>query len=215
MRQLFDLQATRTKLDEAMELVEHDRFVLGGLRDGMLKVIADSNPPAGRRNKRTRELAPLARRALFERQALTVSSVLEPDEIDQRADWEMGWPALLYAPVGMPKVRPVGLLIVGTRNSYWYEQEAVNYVSALAITLTPCVLALTGPLARLRPDERQAAHLIGEGLSIVEIANGLQMDRRQAERIVSRVLSKLSLRSLRDVGPLLPDTPVTSRGLIL
>jgi len=70
MRQLFDLQETRSKLDEAMELVEHDRFVLGGLRDGMLKVIADSNAPAGRRNKRTRELAPLARRALFERQGV-------------------------------------------------------------------------------------------------------------------------------------------------
>lgn len=214
MTPLLDLPETKTKLDEAMELVEHDRYVLGGLRDGMLKVVVDSNPPLRRRRRRSWPLAPLARRALFERQALAVSSMLDPAQIEERADWEMTWPALLYAPVGMPKLRPVGLLIVGTRRSYWYDHDAVNYVTALAITLTPCILALQGPLARLHPDERHAAHLLREGLSITEIASGLRMERRDAERLVSRILNKLSLRSAREVARILPEPPAVGGGML-
>lgn len=215
MGDTLNLAETRIRLNEAMELVRHDRFVLGGLRDGMLKVIADSRPPAKRRSRRSRELAPLARRALFFREPLAISSILDPRDIADDADWEMAWPAILYVPVGLPRSRPAGLMIVGSKRPHYYDQETIAYVSALAVTLTPSVLMLTGPLGRLRGEERQAAHLIGEGLSILEIADGLNLERRDAEKLVSRVLNKLSLRSPTEVAPLLPEPPVSVGGLVL
>ena len=215
MGEALDLRETKTRLDAAMELVEHDRYVLGGLRDGMLKVVADSKPASGRRTRRSRPLAPLARRALFYQEPVAISSVVEAHDIEPAADWEMCWPAILYAPVGLPRTRPVGLFIVGSRKTHFYDHDTISYVSALAVTLTPAVLMLTGPLARLRPDEREVAHLLGEGLSILEIAEAVGAERREAEQLVSRILNKLSLRSPKEVARLLPDPSAAAGGLVL
>jgi len=216
MKTPVDVQETRERLDSAMELVRQDRWVLGGLRDGRLKVIIDSDPGPARRAHRSRDLSPLARKSLYERKPLTVASVLEP-EINARdpySNWEMEWPALIYAPVGVPRQRPVGLLLVGSRTSHWYPQEEIDYVSALALTLIPTVLAITGPLGRLPQRERRVAQLIGEGMSVTEVASALTLERADAQRIVSKVLGKLNMRSTQELGQLL-ELPLTHGGVLL
>src|SRR2546422_11704543 len=80
-------------------------------------------------------------------------------------DWELDWPALLYAPVGLPGRRPVGLLTIGCRTEHWYPQEEIDYVAGVGMSFTAAVLTLDGPLARLASDERAAARLLGQGLS--------------------------------------------------
>jgi DNA-binding CsgD family transcriptional regulator len=212
---ILDLDATRSRLELAMELVRQDRWQLSGLRDGRLKPIADSLPQLGRRTVRSRELSPLARRCLYERKPLTVSTILEVQPDPGVEDWEMDWPAILYAPVGVPGARPVGLLIVGSRRPHWYDQEEIDYVSSIAVTLTACVLTFTGPLGRLRPPERQIAQLLGEGMSTDEIAAAMKLDREAAREQVAGVLQKLSLRSRRQIGELMPDRPLSANGFLL
>jgi DNA-binding CsgD family transcriptional regulator len=123
----------------------------------------------------------------------------------QGEDWELAWPALLYAPVGMPGSRPVGLLILGSRKDYWYAQEEIDYVASLGVTLTSMALSVGGPLDRLRGSERRAAQLLSQGLSAAEIAAALHTDRTAARRLVARVLRKLALRSPRQLAELWPE----------
>lgn len=198
MHRTLDLPTQELRLQHAMALIRQDRWLLGALREGKLKVLADSSPELHRPYRRTRLLTQLARRCLHERRPLTVSSLgccgteacSPPD-----ADWELEWPALLYAPVGMPGQRPVGLLIVGARSSHWYQQHEIDYAAALATTLTSVVLALSGPLARLDEHELEAARLIAQGLSLPETSVALGLGRDDARDLVDRVLRKLSLRS--------------------
>ena len=68
---LIDLQQARQRLVMALQLVRQDRFLLGGLRDGRLKVIVDSNAPSPHPSRRAMELSPLARRSLYERNSLS------------------------------------------------------------------------------------------------------------------------------------------------
>jgi DNA-binding CsgD family transcriptional regulator len=215
MALLLDLDEARQRLVMALELVRHDRFLLGGLRDGRLKVIADSNVPSPLPTRRVMDLSPLARRSLYERTTLAISSLIEDDALSGLDDWEMDWPTLVYAPVGLPQTRPVGLLIVGSRKRHWYDQEDVGYITSLAVTMTACVSAITGPLGRLRPRERQVAQLLGEGLSATEIAEGLKIDHKQAELAIASVLRKLSLRSRKEIGQFLPDRPVSLGGFLI
>src|SRR5258708_6045540 len=72
---------------------------------------------------------PRARPCLCERRPLAGSrpGAGPPAEPGHRPDWEMDWPALLYAPVGLPGRRPVGLLIVGARTGHWYHQQEIDY----------------------------------------------------------------------------------------
>jgi len=212
---LIDLQQARQRLVMALQLVRQDRFLLGGLRDGRLKVIVDSNAPSPHPSRRAMELSPLARRSLYERTTLAISSLIEEDAVTGLDDWELDWPSLIYAPVGLPKARPVGLLIIGARKRYWYDQEDVSYVTSLAVTMTACVSAVTGPLGRLGPRERQIAQLLGEGLSPSEIADGLRIERKAAESLIATVLRKLSLRSTREIGQFLPDRPVSLGGFLI
>ena len=192
----LDVPKLQLQLDQAIALVREDRWLLGALREGKLKVLADSSPECNRPYRRTRPLTALARRCLHERRPLTVTSLsTEEEEPDRRSDWEMDWAALLYAPVGMPGQRPVGLLILGSRTDHWYQQDEVDYVAALAVTLTGLVLALSGPLARLSQRELEAARLIAQGLSVPETSAALQMGIDEARRLVACVLRKLSLRS--------------------
>jgi len=202
MANLIDLERTRKHLALALEVVHHDRWVFGGLRDGRLRVIGDSEtvkePPV---QPIFMQLSHLSRRCLFERHPIAVSSVVDPIGYD---DWERDWPALIYVPIGIPKTRPVGLLIVGCAKEYWYTQDEIDYVAALGVTLTAAVSALTGPLGRLSVEERHAAQLIAEGLSDAEVARALSIDANKAHALASAVLSKLSLASRFDLRELFP-----------
>src|SRR3981081_3925726 len=117
----LDLPNLELHLGHAMALVRQDRWLLGALREGRLKVLADSNPELHRPYRRTRVLTHLARRCLHENQPPTVASIdagAPHAPRRQPPDWELTWPALLYAPVGLPGRRPVGLLIVGSRSAH-------------------------------------------------------------------------------------------------
>lgn len=204
MDRAHDRSRVRLQLDLAMALVRQDRWQLGGVRDGKLKLLADSRPDPGRPFRRTCRLSHLARRCLHERRPLAVSSVAAVASEQAPQDWEMDWPSLLYAPVGMPGQRPVGLLVVGSQTDHWYPQHEIEYVASLAIGLTGLVLSASGPLARLNARELEAARLIAQGLSAPEMSVALQLGVDEARSVVSAVLRKLALRSpgqLADVWP--------------
>jgi hypothetical protein len=125
-------------LAEAFRRVRHDRWLWGAVRRGRLEVLGHSGAaPAG-----SARLTPLARRALFEGRPLAVCSLI--DEVapgpGRDADWELSWPALIYAPVARPRARPAGLLIVGCRRLHWYSDEEVELVAAAAAGLV-CLVA--------------------------------------------------------------------------
>lgn len=201
----------RLDLDQAMSLVSQDRWVLGGLREGRLRVLADSAPERHRPSRRLRELSRLARRCLHDRRPLTVSAVTaQGDERatarrEEESDWEVHWPALLYAPVGIPGRRPVGLLIAGCQGHYWYTEEEIDYVAGVAMALTAAVLSLDGPLARLTPDERTVARLLAQGLSVSELATAVEVDPGEALELVGGLLRKLSLRSPKEIAGRWPE----------
>jgi DNA-binding CsgD family transcriptional regulator len=192
---VLDLPTLELRLEHALALLRQDRWLLAALRDGKLKVLADSSPELHRPYRRTRPLTHLARRCLHERRPLTVSSLgaVAADAI--QLDWEMEWPALLYTPVGMPGQRPVGLLVAGARTGHWYRQQEIDYAAALGVTLTGLVLALSGPLTRLSGRELEAARLIAQGLSVPETSIALRLGADEARDLVDRVLRKLSVRS--------------------
>src|SRR5579872_2363282 len=97
MGQLPDLQQTRRRLGLALEPLCHDRWVIGYLRGGSLQPIAASE--VSRRFMQARPLTPLSRRALYEKRPMVVNSVLEEPDASGGYDWELDWPAILYAPV--------------------------------------------------------------------------------------------------------------------
>jgi DNA-binding CsgD family transcriptional regulator len=202
-----EVPPVRFHLDRALQLVPHDRWVLGGVHDGKLRVLVDSCPEPDRPFRRIRALSHLARRCLHERKPVAVTALAESPLGGGGAppNWELDWPALLYAPVGMPGRRPVGLLILGSRNEHWYAQEEIDYVASLGITLTSMALSVGGPLNRLRGSERRTAQFLSQGLSAAEIAIALQTDRPAAQRLVARVLRKLALRSPRELTELWPE----------
>ena len=208
MDSALDLPTLEFRLHHAMALVRQDRWLLGALHDGKLRVLADSSPELHRPYRRTRTLAHLARRCLHERRPLTVSAAGRTARHGHGtgADWELDWPALLYAPVGMPARRPIGLLVMGSRAEHWYQQQEIDYAAALGVTLSGLVLALGGPLARLSDRERQTAHLIAQGLSLPETSLALRLGLDEARDLVDGVLRKLSVRSpgqLADCWPAL------------
>jgi DNA-binding CsgD family transcriptional regulator len=209
MDHALDLPNVLFPLDQAMALVRQDRWLLGAVRASRLKVLADSKPDHHRPYRRTRRLTHLARRSLLERRPVTVSAVSEMAE-DGRGDWEMDWPALLYAPIGLPRCRPTGLLIVGTREPYWYPTHEIEYVAAIAVTLTGFVLTLGGPLHRLSGRELETARLVSRGLSLGEVSAALEVDLDEARTLIGEVLRKLAVRSpseLSDAWP--PLEPLT------
>lgn len=143
MEPAVDIKEIWSRLQAAMELVPHDRWLLGGLRDGRLVIIGQS-PKRRTRPGATRPIAPLAQRSLLERRPLSVSAV-EATAATRRSDWERTWPSVLYLPVGFPLEPPVGLLMVGSRQLHWYSQEEVEYLNAIAIVLAgPVALTLAG-----------------------------------------------------------------------
>src|ERR1700682_5717323 len=134
MGQLPQLQQARRRLGLALNGICHDRWVLGYLRAGWVQPIAASE--VSRRFLQGRPLMPLARRALYEKRAMVMNSLVENPNPSLGFDWELDWPALLYAPVGEEGERPIGILILGCRRDHWYTDEDVDYASVLGLSLT-------------------------------------------------------------------------------
>jgi DNA-binding CsgD family transcriptional regulator len=191
MGQLPDLQEARRRLGLALEVLCHDRWVLGYVRGGWLAPIAASE--LSHRFMHSRPLMPLSRRALYEKRTLVVNSVIENPNPSNGYDWELDWPAILYAPVGDTGQRPIGLLVVGCRRDHWYSEEDVSYAGSLGVTLAPMVAALRGPLGRLNETEGEVAQLLSYGLSESEIARAIKTDQGRAKALVNVVIRKLKL----------------------
>jgi len=189
MGQLPDLQEARRRLGLALNTVCHDRWVLGYLHGGGLQPIAASE--VTRRCLQSRPLMPLARRALFEERPMVINSLFEKPEIATSYEWELDWPAILYAPVCEVGHRPIGLLVVGCRQDHWYTDEDVAYVHTLGFTLAPMVRALRWPWSRLNATEGEVAQLLSCGLSAEEIARAIRTDERHARTLVGSVARKL------------------------
>jgi len=191
MGQLPDLQEARRRLGLALDVFCYDRWLLGYLRGGCLQPIAASE--VSRRFMQSRPLMPLSRRALFDKRPVVVNSVIENPNPSNGYDWELDWPAILYAPVGEIGERPIGLLILGCRRDHWYTEEDVYYAGSLGVTLAPMVAALRRPLSRLNEIESEVAQLLSYGLSEAEIARAIRFDEHRTRALVDGVTRKLKL----------------------
>ncbi|MDQ2923755.1 MAG: hypothetical protein M3Q90_05615, partial [Candidatus Dormibacteraeota bacterium] len=191
------------RLGLALNGLCHDRWVLGYLRSGCVQPIAASE--VSRRFLQGRPLMPLARRALYEKRPMVMNSLVENLNPSMGYDWELDWPALLYAPVGGLDQRPIGLLVLGCRRDHWYTEEDVAYVSSLGVSLAPLVAALRGPLGRLNESEGQVAQLLSYGLSPQEIARAIQVDDRKTSALVESVTRKLQNVSAGEIALPLED----------
>src|SRR5207253_2485699 len=98
MGQLPDLQDARRRLGLALSAVRHDRWVLGYLRGGCMQPIAGSE--ISRKFLQSRPLMPLSRRALYEKRPMVINTVIDNPITSVGYDWELDWPAILYAPAG-------------------------------------------------------------------------------------------------------------------
>src|ERR1700704_4104378 len=194
MGQLPDLQEARRRLGLALEIFCHDRWVLGFLRGGSLQPIAASD--ISRRLMQSRPLMPLSRRALFEKRPVVVNSVIENPNPSNGYDWELDWPAVLYAPVGEPRQRPIGLLILGCRRDHWYSEEDVHYAGSLG-----------GPPGRLNEIEGEVAQLLSYGLSEPEIAHAIRFDEHRTKALVDGVTRKLRLVTTDAMALTMVDRP--------
>jgi DNA-binding CsgD family transcriptional regulator len=134
---------------------------------------------------------PLGRRALYEKKPAVVNSLFEKAETFDSYNWELDWPAILYAPISLIGQRPIGLLTIGCRRDHWYTEQDVAYAHTLGITLAPLVAALRGPLGQLNESEGEVAQLLSYGLSTAEIARAIRADDRQARHLVDDVAKKL------------------------
>jgi DNA-binding CsgD family transcriptional regulator len=210
MGQLPEIQEARRRLGLALEVLCHDRWVLGFLRGGALQPIAASETAP--RFLQSRPLMPLSRRALFEQRPVVVNSVIENPNPSNGYDWELDWPAILYAPVGDAGRRPIGLLTIGCRRDHWYSEADVHYAGSLGITLRPMVEALRRPMGRLTETECQVAQLLSYGLSEPEIARALKISERRARVHVDEVVRRLKIVSL-EVALAFPEVPVRRREL--
>jgi DNA-binding CsgD family transcriptional regulator len=209
MGQLSDLQEARRRLGLALDVLCHDRWVLGYLRGGRLAPIAASE--ISRRFVQTRPLMPLSRRALFEKRPVVVNSVIENPNPSEGYDWELDWPAILYAPVGVVGQRPIGLLTLGCRRDHWYTEEDVDYAGRLGVKVAPMVAALRGPLGRLNEIESEVAQLLSYGMSEQEIARAIRFDEHRTRALVDGVTRKLEVVSSAELALSIEDRPVRRR----
>ncbi len=135
-----------------------------------------------------------------------MNSVIENPNPSNAYDWELDWPAVLYAPVGEVARRPVGLLTVGCRRDHWYTDADVHYAGSLGVALAPMVEALRRPLSRLNEIESEIAQLLSYGLSEPEIARAIKVPERLARVLADGVVRKLHIVSL-EVPLSFPDVP--------
>jgi DNA-binding CsgD family transcriptional regulator len=200
MGQIPDLQQARRRLGLALSRLTNDRWVLGFLRGGCLQPIAASE--VSRRALQSRPLMPLARRALYEVRPVVVNSVLEqhdPTHQPNQDDWELDWPAIVYAPVGEVGRRPIGLLVAGCRRDHWYSEDDIAYALTLGFSLGPLVTALRGPVSRLNENELEVAHLLSHGLSVPEVARAIHSDEHRSRVLVDNVTKKLQTVNAEDL----------------
>jgi DNA-binding CsgD family transcriptional regulator len=197
MGQIPDLQEARRRLGLALSAVCHDRWVLGYLRGGWVQPIAASE--VSRRFLQGRPLMPLSRRALFEKRPVVINSLVEHPNPTSGYDWELDWPALLYAPVGEIGHRPIGLLTIGCRRDHWYTEEDIAYAQSLGMSLVTLVAALRGPLGQLNESEGEVAQLLSYGLSTAEVARAIRSDDRQAKALIQNVTRKLASVNAEDL----------------
>jgi DNA-binding CsgD family transcriptional regulator len=158
---------------------------------------------------------PLARRALFEQRPTIMNALVENPHPSMGYDWEMDWPALLYAPVGEPGMRPIGLLVLGCRRDHWYTEDEVAYATRLGTSLTPLVAALRGPLGRLNESEGEVAQLLSYGLSAQEIARAIRVDDRVTGELVESVVRKLESVGADELALPLEETRARRRSFQL
>lgn len=192
MGQLENLSEARRQLGLALEVLCHDRWVLGFLRGGSLQPIAASE--VSRRLLRPRPLLPLSRRALFEQRPIVVNSVLPYVDATGGFDWELDWPAIIYAPVAADHQRPIGLLVLGCRRDYWYSDEDVVYAANLGSALASIVATLRGPLGRMTEAESEVAQLLASNMSLPEIAQAVKADEARTQTLIDAVHRKLEPR---------------------
>src|SRR4029077_19029114 len=213
MGQLPEFQQARTRLGLALDLLCHDRCVLGFLRGGWLQPIAASE--VSRRFLQSRPLMPFARRALYEKRPMVVNSVIAIARPSNGYDWELDWPAPLYAPGREPGQRPIGLLVLGCRRDHWYSDEDVTYAGSLGMTLAPMVAALRGPIGRLNETEGEIAQLLSYGLSTQEIARAIQVSEETAQSLVDGVTRRLRSFSAGEISLPAGETRPRRRALRL
>jgi len=193
MGQLLDLQEARRRLGLALEVLCHDRWVVGFLRGGALQPVAASE--ISRRLLQAHPLQPLSRRALFEQRPVVVNSVFPYTTPTAGFDWELDWPAILYAPIGETGQRPIGLLVLGCRRDYWYSEEDVQYAIGLGTALAPIISSLRGPLGRMTGAEAEVVQLMSCGMSREEIAQAIKAGHVETDALISSVKRKLSQRA--------------------
>ena len=193
MGQLLDLQETRRRLGLALEVLCHDRWVVGFLRGGALQPIAASE--ISRRLLQAHPLQPLSRRALFEQRPVVVNSVFAYTTPTAGFDWELDWPTILYAPIGETGQRPIGLLVLGCRRDYWYSEEDVQYAIGLGTALAPIISSLRGPIGRMTGAEAEVVQLMSCGMSREEIAQAIKAGHVETDALISSIKRKLSQRA--------------------
>ena len=193
MGQLLDLQEARRRLGLALDVLCHDRWVVGFLRGGALQPVAASE--ISRRLLQAHPLQPLSRRALFEQRPVVVNSVFPYTTPAAGFDWELDWPAIMYAPIGQTGQRPIGLLVLGCRSDYWYSEEDVQYAIGLGTALAPIISSLRGPLGRMTEAEAEVVQLMSCGMSREEIAQAIKANHVETDALISSVKRKLSQRA--------------------
>ena len=193
MGQLLDLQEARRRLGLALEVLCHDRWVVGFLRGGALQPIAASE--ISRRLLQAHPLQPLSRRALFEQRPVVVNSLFPYTTPTAGFHWELDWPAILYAPIGETGQRPIGLLVLGCRRDYWYSEEDVQYAIGLGTALAPIISSLRGPIGRMTGAEAEVVQLMSCGMSREEIAQAIKAGHVETDALISSVKRKLSQRA--------------------
>ena len=197
MGQLPDLQEARRRLGLALKPMAHDRWLLGYLRGGRLQPIAASE--VSRRLLQSRPLMPLGRKALYEKKPLVLNAVYEKSDPSNGYDWELDWPAILYAPIGEIGHRPIGLLTIGCRRDHWYTEEDVAYAHTLGYSLATLVSALKGPLSKLNESEGEVAQLLSHGLSAAEIARAIRQDNHHTRMLIDGVARKFRAVTDKDL----------------
>ena len=211
MGRLPDLANARQRLGLALEVLRHDRWVLGGLSNGRLNPIASSD--SSRQLMQSGPLKPLARRALFEQRPVVVNSVLDDPASEKGYDWELDWPALMYVPVAELGCRPTGLLVLGCRRDHWYSEDDINYAGALGATLVPLVAKIEASLRRLNDSEREVAQLLSHGLSSAEIAKLIKAEECRVHILVESVTRKLGPVPTSPKGEVVPPPQQGRTGL--
>lgn len=182
----------------ALSVIRQDRWLLALLSGGWLRVLMDSEGVTSR----TLPLGGTGARCLRERRPIVV----------RRPPAEITGPAsLVYAPIGLGRRPPCGLLALGTFADHRYTPREVEYVAALAMACMAPVAALD----KLGLDDWElATRLAAQGLSPQEASAVLGIDRKPARRFGDVTGLRLAANSRGPVPEARPLVSATSRGAV-